>query len=128
MPGLNGLDFQDRLDDLGIETPIVFITAHGDVPMLLRAMKGGAMEFLTKPFREQDLLDAIQQRLSHDRQQQQGAGVHGELCRRYATLSDGEKDVMRKMGAQLPADLARYEERIQRTEGRAFDLKRNDTS
>lgn len=157
MPGLSGLDFQDKMAELGIEIPIVFITAHGDVPMSVRAMKAGAVEFLTKPFREQDLLDAIQQCLSQDQQQRHGADVRAELCRRYAMLSDGEKEVMslvvmgllnkqiagqlslsevtvkvrrgqvmRKMGAQSLADLVRYDERIQRTEGQVLDLKKHD--
>ncbi len=94
MPGVSGLDFQDELAKSGIEIPIIFITAHGDIPMSVRAMKAGAVEFLTKPFREQDLLDAIQQSLARDHERRQGAEVRTELCRRYATLSDGETEVM----------------------------------
>src|SRR5271155_212828 len=67
LPGLSGLDLQKRTGDAGIEIPIVFITGHGDIPMSVRAMKAGAVEFLTKPFRDQDLLDAIQQALEGDR-------------------------------------------------------------
>ena len=67
LPGLSGLDLQKRTGDAGIEIPIVFITGHGDIPMSVRAMKAGAVEFLTKPFRDQDLLDAIEQALNRDR-------------------------------------------------------------
>jgi FixJ family two-component response regulator len=67
LPQMSGLDFQRRLNEMGIHIPIVFITAHGDVPMSVRALKSGAVDFLTKPFREQDLLDAIQQALQRDR-------------------------------------------------------------
>src|SRR6202171_5747294 len=74
LPGINGLDFQRDLADAGIRIPIIFITGHGDIPMSVRAMKSGAVEFLTKPFRDQDLLDAIHQALDRDRAilQQQG--------------------------------------------------------
>jgi FixJ family two-component response regulator len=67
LPGMSGLDFQRDLAEAGIHIPIIFITAHGDIPMTVRAMKAGAVEFLTKPFRDQDLLDAIQQGLERDR-------------------------------------------------------------
>lgn len=94
MPGLSGLDFQDEMVKLGIHIPIVFITAHGDIPMSVRAMKAGAVEFLTKPFRDQDLLDAIQQSIARDRSQRQESGIKKELRRRYASLTDGERQVM----------------------------------
>jgi len=94
MPGMSGLDFQEEMTRLGIDIPVIFITAHGDIPMSVRAMKAGAIEFLTKPFREQDLLDAIQHSVTHDRKRRQEAGVRVELQRRYATLSDGEREVM----------------------------------
>lgn len=94
MPGLSGLDFQDEMANLGIHIPTVFITAHGDIPMSVRAMKAGAVEFLTKPFREQDLLDAIQQGLIRDRARRQESGIKAELDRRYASLTEGERDVM----------------------------------
>ena len=67
LPQMSGLDFQRQLSEIGIQIPIIFITAHGDVPMSVRALKSGAVEFLTKPFRDQDLLDAIQQALQRDR-------------------------------------------------------------
>lgn len=94
MPGLSGLDFQEEMAKLDIPLPVVFITAHGDIPMSVRAMKAGAVEFLTKPFREQDLLDAIQQGLTRDRARRRESGVMAELERRYASLSDGEREVM----------------------------------
>jgi len=67
LPGVNGLDFQRQLADAGVQLPIIFVTGHGDIPMTVRAMKSGAVEFLTKPFRDQDLLDAINQALDRDR-------------------------------------------------------------
>src|SRR5712672_2694308 len=67
LPGINGLEFQSQLADAGVHIPIIFITGHGDIPMTVRAMKSGAVEFLTKPFRDQDLLDAINQALDRDR-------------------------------------------------------------
>ncbi len=67
LPQMSGLDFQRRLTEIGMQIPIIFITAHGDIPMSVRALKSGAVEFLTKPFRDQDLLDAIQQALQRDR-------------------------------------------------------------
>ncbi|MDB6444851.1 MULTISPECIES: response regulator transcription factor [Pseudomonas] len=94
MPGLSGLDFQQEMARLNIQVPVVFITAHGDIPMSVKAMKGGALEFLTKPFREQDLLDAIGLGLSRDRQRRQLAEKMDELKRRHRTLTDGEREVM----------------------------------
>lgn len=94
MPGLSGLDFQEEMGKLGIYIPIVFMTAHGDIPMSVRAMKAGAVEFLTKPFRDQDLLDAIQQSVTRDRARRQESRIRAELSKRYDSLSDGERDVM----------------------------------
>lgn len=94
MPGMSGLDFIDRMASDGILLPVIFITAHGDIPMSVRAMKAGALEFLTKPFREQDLLDAIHQGLELDRERRATASVHTELLRRYASLTEGERQVM----------------------------------
>jgi FixJ family two-component response regulator len=94
LPHMSGLDFQRRLIEIGIQTPIVFITAHGDVPMSVRALKSGAVEFLTKPFRDQDLLDAIQQALQRDRAiREQEAEVH-ELRGRFQALTAREREVM----------------------------------
>jgi FixJ family two-component response regulator len=91
---MSGLDFQRRLTEIGMQIPIIFITAHGDVPMSVRALKSGAVEFLTKPFRDQDLLDAIQQALLRDRSaREQQAEVH-ELHGRYQALTAREREVM----------------------------------
>src|SRR5580693_2014581 len=77
LPQMSGLDFQRRLAESGVQIPIIFITAHGDIPMSVKALKSGAVEFLTKPFRDQDLLDAIQQALERDRiGQEQQADIH----------------------------------------------------
>ncbi|GFM88720.1 DNA-binding response regulator [Pseudomonas cichorii] len=94
MPGMSGLDFQREMVKWGIGLPVIFITGHGDIPMSVRAMKAGALEFLTKPFREQDLLDAIQQGLVRDRARRQASAVETELQRRYASLNAGEQQVM----------------------------------
>jgi FixJ family two-component response regulator len=94
LPQMSGLDFQRRLAETGVQIPIIFITAHGDIPMSVRALKFGAVEFLTKPFRDQYLLDAIQQALQRDcsvRQQQ--AEVH-QLQERYRALTAREREVM----------------------------------
>jgi FixJ family two-component response regulator len=94
MPGPSGLDFQRSMEKLGIDLPIIFITAHGDIPMSVKAMKAGAIEFLTKPFRDQDLLDAIQVGLEMDRARRNDGAVIAELQARYSDLSDGERDVL----------------------------------
>lgn len=94
MPGMSGLDFQDEMLRSEILLPVIFITAHGDVPMSVRAMKAGALEFLTKPFREQDLLDAIARGLRNDSGRREAVTALAELRSRYATLSEGERDVM----------------------------------
>ncbi len=94
LPGVNGLDFQHQLVDAGIRIPIIFITGHGDIPMTVRAMKSGAVEFLTKPFRDQDLLDAIHQALDRDRVTRQQESQRGELRKRYELLTPRESEVM----------------------------------
>ena len=94
MPGMSGLDFQDEMLRSGILLPVIFITAHGDIPMSVRAMKAGALEFLTKPFREQDLLDAITRGLSHDRLRREAADALAELQCRLVSLTEGERKVM----------------------------------
>lgn len=94
MPGLSGLDFQQEMARLNIQVPVVFITAHGDIPMSVKAMKAGALEFLTKPFREQDLLDAITLGLNRDQERRKAAASVGALKRRHDALTDGEREVM----------------------------------
>jgi FixJ family two-component response regulator len=91
---MSGLDFQRQLSETGVQIPIIFITAHADIPMSVRAMKSGAVEFLTKPFRDQDLLDAIQQALQRDQAaREQQAEIH-ELQERYRALTAREREVM----------------------------------
>jgi FixJ family two-component response regulator len=94
LPGVNGLDFQQQLVDAGIRIPIIFITGHGDIPMTVKAMKSGAVEFLTKPFRDQDLLDAIHQALERDRATLQQQSELTELRKRYDSLTARERQVM----------------------------------
>lgn len=94
LPGVSGLDFQRQLADAGIRIPIIFITGHGDIPMTVRAMKSGAIEFLTKPFRDQDLLDAIHQALDRDRWARQQQSELAELRKRYESLTGREREVM----------------------------------
>ena len=92
--GVNGLDFQRELADAGIRIPIIFITGHGDIPMTVKAMKSGAVEFLTKPFRDQDLLDAIHQALGRDRLLREQQSGLAELRSRYQSLTPREREVM----------------------------------
>jgi FixJ family two-component response regulator len=94
LPQMSGLDFQRQLAELGVSIPIVFITAHGDIPMSVRALKSGAVEFLTKPFRDQDLLDAIQQALQRDREAREQLTEVVELRARYHGLTAREQEVM----------------------------------
>jgi FixJ family two-component response regulator len=94
LPGLSGLDLQRELAAHGIKLPIIFITGYGDIPMSVRAMKAGATEFLTKPFRDQDLLDAIQQALERDRGARQRSNETAELRKRFDALTSREKEVM----------------------------------
>ena len=94
LPGVNGLDFQRELADAGVQIPIIFITGHGDIPMSVKAMKSGAIEFLTKPFQDQDLLDAIRQALDRDRVTRQQQSNLAELRKRYGTLTAREREVM----------------------------------
>jgi len=94
MPGTSGLEFQREMSNLNIHFPVIFITGHGDIQMTVRAMKAGAVDFLTKPFRDQDLLDAIQTALDQDRARRRRAAALTELQTRFAELNPGERDVM----------------------------------
>ena len=94
LPGMSGLDLQSKLSDAGIEIPIIFITGHGDIPMSVKAMKSGAAEFLTKPFRDQDLIDAIQQALKSNAETRQEQNEIAQLKDRYAQLTAREREVM----------------------------------
>ena len=94
LPGISGLDLQHKLNEMGVHIPIIFITGHGDIPMTVQAMKSGAVEFLTKPFRDQDLLDAIQQALQRDAEERQQQTEIAELKERYTKLTAREREVM----------------------------------
>jgi len=94
LPGVSGLDFQRQLADAGIRIPIIFITGHGDIPMTVKAMKSGAVEFLTKPFQDHELLDAIHQALDRDRATRQQQRSLAELRKRYEALTAREREVM----------------------------------
>jgi FixJ family two-component response regulator len=94
LPGLSGLDFQAELARRDIERPIIFITGHGDIPMTVRAMKAGAVEFLTKPVREQDLLDVVRVALDRDRERRRSDSELSDLRARYETLTPRERDVV----------------------------------
>ena len=95
LPGMSGLDLQSKLNEAGIEIPIIFITGHGDIPMTVKAMKSGAVEFLTKPFRDQDLIDAIQQAVKKNVETRQEQNEIAQLKERYAKLTAREREVMR---------------------------------
>jgi FixJ family two-component response regulator len=94
LPGLSGLDLQKRIAEAEMEIPIIFITGHGDIPMTVQAMKAGAVEFLTKPFRDQDLLDAIQRALERDRKARERRAEIEALRRRFDSLTPREREVM----------------------------------
>jgi FixJ family two-component response regulator len=94
LPGVSGLDFQRELADAGIRIPVMFITSHGDIPMTVKAMKSGAVEFLTKPFRDQDLLEATHQASDRDRMARQQQSQVGELRKHYELLTAREREVM----------------------------------
>ena len=101
LPGLGGLDLQRRLADSDLAIPIVFITGHGDIPMSVRAIKAGAVEFLTKPFRDQDLLDAINQAIELDRTTREWKSGIAKLRDRYETLTPREQEVMQLVVAGM---------------------------
>ena len=94
LPGMSGLTLQKELAKEGLALPVIFITGHGDIPMSVRAMKAGAVEFLTKPFHDQDLLDAIHAALERDRKRRREAVRLAELRERFATLSERERQIM----------------------------------
>jgi FixJ family two-component response regulator len=110
LPGRSGLDFQRELGELSIQLPIVFITGHGDIPMSVRAMKAGAIEFLTKPFHDQELLDAIHLGIERDRARRRDAAAVAELRQRFDSLTPREREIMALVAAgrlnkQIAADL-----------------------
>jgi FixJ family two-component response regulator len=125
LPGVNGLDFQRRLADAGFQIPIIFITGHGDIPMTVKAMKSGAVEFLTKPFQDRKLLDAIHQALDRDRATRQQEHKLAELRKRYETLTVREREVMGlvvsgMLNKQIAAELGNSEVTVKIQRGRAM--------
>lgn len=110
LPGISGLDFQSRRDKLGIHLPIVLMTGHSDVPMSVRAMKAGAVDFLPKPFRDQDMIDAVTTAIERDREQRAADSAAADVRERYASLSPREQQVMAlvtagKMNKQVAFEL-----------------------
>ena len=132
LPGMSGLDFQRQLADANLHIPIVFITAHGDIPMTVRAMKAGAVEFLTKPFRDQDLLDAIQLALEKDREIRRIEAEIATLRERFESLSPREREVVElvvsgMLNKQIAAQLGTAENTVKVHRSRAMEKMRADS-
>jgi len=94
LPGLSGLDFQGELAKANIHIPVIFMTGHGDIPMTVRAMKGGAVDFLTKPFRDQDMLDAVMVAIERDRKRREAAKILANLQTHFETLTPREREIL----------------------------------
>jgi FixJ family two-component response regulator len=129
LPGLSGLDLQRELARVDIRIPIIFITGHGDIPMSVSAMKAGAVEFLTKPFRDQDLLDAIQAAVERDRASQAGRAELAELRSRYRSLTPREREVMQhvvsgRLNKQIAGELGTSEVTVKLHRGQAMQKMR----
>ncbi|XKM38368.1 response regulator transcription factor (plasmid) [Rhizobium ruizarguesonis] len=132
MPDASGLDFQDELARTDYSIPIVFLTGHGDVPMSVRAMKAGAVEFLLKPFREQDLLDAIRQAIEKDRVRLRQQAASADLQERFATLTTREREVMAlvargRLNKQIAAEIGLSEITVKVHRGQAMRKMRAET-
>ena len=126
LPGISGLDFQQELAKANVHIPIIFVTAHGDVPMTVRAMKAGAVEFLTKPFRDQDLLDAIQLGLERDRARRQREAEIAVLHERFESLTHREREVITlvvagKLNKQIAAEIGTAENTVKVHRSRAME-------
>jgi len=126
LPDISGLDFQRQLTDAGVQIPIIFITGHGDIPMTVKAMKSGAAEFLTKPFREQDLLEAIQQALQRNRATREQQSEIDDLQKRYGTLTAREREVMSlvvsgRLNKQIASELGASETTVKIHRGRVME-------
>src|SRR5262249_26977756 len=102
LPGQSGLDFQQELAASKIQLPVIFITGHGDIPMSVRALKAGAVEFLTKPFRDQDLLDAVGLGIERDKRRRKEQSLHADLQRSFQSLTAREREVMARVAAGRP--------------------------
>ena len=101
LPGISGLDFQAQLAKAGIHLPVIFMTGHGDIPMSVRAMKAGAVDFLPKPFREQDMLDAVTAAIERDRRRREGDEAKTSLNAAYGTLTAREREIMAHVATGL---------------------------
>jgi len=126
LPGLSGLDFQRELAAQNISIPIIFLTGHGDIPMSVRAMKAGAVEFLTKPFRDQDLLDAVRVALDRDRARREQETELADLQRRFDSLTSREREVVSMVVAgmlnkQIAAELGTAESTVKVQRSRAME-------
>ncbi len=132
LPGSSGLDFQRELTSAGIEIPIIFITGHGDIPMTVQAMKAGAVDFLTKPFRDQELLDAIHKAVDRDRERRQQRSEVSDLRERYEELTPREREVLGLvvqglLNKQIAAELGTSETTVKIHRGQVMRKMRADS-